>query len=272
MDSFIADVLSTPVYVIAAHSCIVSPHYAKTTKSKHYFIVPKDTYIVSFGSPGDHLYTDTNTIQTIHEGLDDMRKFMYCHGSDDVTNKPKTKKRTVSLFGDIKRAAPTTKYPNICYTMDNVDRERPTRRAYNPHGVYRIDHEEQVHKLTNKYSYVAQDVDIQDFYLNDIIEEVYQKTGIRKGIFINLGCLSAFRGTATSKYMEDAERMYEEANLLYNTVLPTLTQEELLKQFGQNMVPNDIRISKELAKWSPDVFEKMVLTHLLHPRSRKSLT
>ena len=102
----------------------------------------------------------------------------------------------------------------------------------------------------------------EDFYLDDIIQEVYEKTGIHNGIFINLGCLTPFRGPATSKYMEDMERIFEEANTMYNTLVPTLTAEEVIETLGEDALPKDVRLEKPLTETSPEIFEKMVNTNL----------
>ena len=189
---------------------------------------------------------------------------MNVHSTSDIKSSKKTRKRTYSLFAHVHRAAPTSLYPNISYTLNNVDRERPTRRAYNEYGVYRLDilEPEKALILTNKDSLVSQDIDREDFYLDDIIKEVYEKTGVNKGIFINLGCLTPFRGPATAKYMEDMERIYEEANTMYNTLVPTLTAEEVIETLGEDALPKDIRIDQPLTKTVPEIFEKMVNTNL----------
>ena len=252
-----------PVYAISAHSCLVTPHYAKHSSSNHIMTVPKDTYIVSFSSPGDYSLSDNETLQTICGNLSNFRKFMNVHSTSDIKSS-KTRKRTYSLFANVHRAAPTSLYPNISYTLNNVDRERPTRRAYNEYGVYRLDtlEPEKALILTNKDSVVPQDIDREDFYLDDIIKGVYEKTGIYKGIFINLGCLTPFRGPATAKYMEDMERVYEEANSMYNTLVPTLTAEEIIETLGEDALPTDVRISRPLTKTVPEIVEKMVNTNL----------
>jgi len=253
-----------PIYAISAHSCLVTPHYAKHSSSKHTITVPKDTYIVSFSSPGDYTLSDNETLQTICENLSNLRKFMNVHSTSDIKPSKKTKKRTYSLFSNVHRAAPTSLYPNINYTMNNVDRERPTRRAYNEYGVYRLDtlEPENAPLLKNKVSLVPQDIDREDFYLDDIIQEVYEKTGIHNGIFINLGCLTPFRGPATSKYMEDMERIFDEANTMYNTLVPTLTAEEIIETLGEDALPKDVRLDQPLTKTVPEIFEKMVNTNL----------
>lgn len=258
---------SIPVYAISAHSCLVTSHYAKHSNSTHTMIVPKDTYILSFGSPGDFSLSDNETLQTICENLQNVRKFMNVHSTSDIQPVKKTKKRTYSLFAYAKRAAPTSTYPNISYTLNNIDRERPTRKAYNEYGVYRLDTLEPAKALTltNKESVIPQDIDREDFYLDDIIQEVYETTGIHKGIFINLGCLTPFRGPATANYMEVMERIYEEANTMYNTLVPTFTAEEVSEE---DALPKDVRLSALLTKTVPEIIEKMVNTNLYRSKRR----
>jgi len=227
-------------------------------------IVPKDTYIVSFGSPGDYSLSDNETLQTICENLQNLRKFMNVHSTSDILPNKKTRKRTYSLFAHVHRSAPTSEYPNISYTLNNVDKERPTRKAYNEYGVYRLDtlNPAAAPTLTNKDSLVPQDIDREDFYLEDIIQEVYKATGIHKGIFINLGCLTAFRGPSTAKYMETLESIYEKANNMYNTIVPTMTAEEILETHGIAAIPKDVRIPAPLIETVPEIGEKMVNTNL----------
>jgi len=265
---FMKDVLSIPVYVIAAHSCVMSPNYAKHTDVKSYFTVPKDTYIVSFGSPGDFICANNETIQTLSEHLLEIRKYMYVHSASDLEEHPK-KRNTYSLFGDMKRATYKTNYPNISYNLNNIDKERPTRRAYNKYGVYRLDtlSQEQIPTLNNTNSVLEHNSDREDYNLVDIIQEVYTKTGTKKGIFISLGCLSPCEGKATAKYIDEAERVYELANTLYNTVMPTMTKEEILKNYTTGDLPKNVFINDTLAKWSPDVVEKMVKQGLLDPKA-----
>lgn len=264
MNTFIDDVLSTPVYVIAAHSCIMNPQYAKDSNAQLYFKVPKDTYLISFGSPSDYACTDTSTIQVLHERLKDIRKFMYVHSDSDVLDTRK-RKRDHSLFGSMKRAAENTLYPNISFDLNNVDKERPTRRAYNQYGVYRIDtlSKKEVGCLSNMRSIISHDLDRDNFNLQDLIKEVYEATGIYRGLFISLGCLSAYKGKATSKFMEKAEQIYENANTLYNTVKPTMTKEEILKHYNQDALPVDILIDYVIAPWSTEVVESMTKDGLL---------
>ena len=263
------DVLTTPVYVIDAHSCILNPYYAKENDIQLYFKIPKDTYIVSFGSPGDYICTDNETVQVLHQHLEDIRKFMYVHSDSDVLDTPNhwKRKREHSLFGSMKRAAETTLYPNISFDLNNIDKERPTRRAYNQYGVYRLDTLTDVRGLNNTHSLITHDLSRENFTLQDLIQEVYAKTGVHKGIFISLGCLSPYQGKATTKFIEKAEHVYETANILYNTVKPTMTKEEIIKRFGSSALPVDILIDYTIAYWSPAVVEKMIKAKMLSAKA-----
>ena len=263
------DVLTTPVYVIDAHSCILNPHYAKENDIPLNFKIPKDTYIVSFGSPGDFVCSDNETIKVLHKRLDDIRKFMYVHSDSDVLDTPNHWKRKCerSLFGSMKRAADGTIYPNISFDLNNIDKERPTRRAYNQYGVYRLDTLTDVRGLNNTHSLITHDLSRENFTLQNMIQEVYAKTGVHKGIFISLGCLSPYLGKATTKFIERAEHIYETANILYNTVKPTMTKEEIIKRFGSSALPVDILIDYTIAHWSPDVVERMIKDELLSAKA-----
>ena len=265
----IRDVMTTPVYVINAHSCILNPHYAKKNDIQLYFKIPKHTTIVSFGSPGDFVCSDNETVRVLHERLDDIRKFMYVHSDSDVLDVPNQRKRKCdrSLFGSMKRAADGTLYPNISFDLNNIDKDRPTRREYNQYGIYRLDTLTDVKGLNNTDSLVAHDLSRENFTLEDLIQEVYEKTGLHKGIFISLGCLSPYQGKATTKFIEKAEHIYETANILYNTVKPTMTKEEIIKRFGSSALPIDILIDYTIAYWSPAVVEKMIKDNLLSTKA-----
>jgi hypothetical protein len=263
------DVMTTPVYVIDAHSCILNPHYAKENEIPLNFKIPKNTTIVSFGSPGDFVCSDNETIQVLHERLDDIRKFMYVHSDSDVLDTPNhwKRKRERSLFGSMKRAADGTLYPNISFDLNNIDKDRPTRRAYNQYGIYRLDTLTDARGLNNTRSLVTHDLSRENFTLQDLIQEVYEKTGLHKGIFISLGCLSPYLGKATTKFIEKAEHIYETANILYNTVKPTMTKEEIIKRFGSSALPVDILIDYTIAYWSPAVVEKMIKDKMLSTKA-----
>ena len=295
--ALIHNVLHMPVYAINAHSCIMGPERAKSTGAKDYFELPKDTYMISFGTPGDYLCTGLDNLNYMRQHLDELRKYLYVHDTGDVLPAdpfvwqkhidPKDKKafywdetynvsvlkipkKTSSLFSDIKRAA-NVLYPNISYSLINTDKKRPIRTKYNEYGVYRIDTIPKggniIEHLTNKDSLVHQDLEREDYNLSDIIEEVYKKTGVKKGIFINLGCLSACGTNPAAKFLFDAATVYEQADALYNTVKPTLTKEDILKHLDAGYLPKDAPLLTGLAKWVPGVFEKMVEQGLYDPKA-----
>jgi hypothetical protein len=295
----IHDVMNIPVYAIYAHSCIMGPEHAKSTGAMDYFELPKDTYMISFGTPGDYLCTGLDNLAFMREHLDELRRYLYVHDTGDVLPAdpfvwekhidPKDKKpfywnsthhlsvlkiprKTSSLFSDIKRAAATV-YPNISYSLINTDKKQPIRTKYNEYGVYRIDNLPQtgnaIEHLTNKDSLVHQDLEREDYNLSDIIEEVYKKTGIKKGIFINLGCLSACGTNPAAKFLYEAGKVYEQADVVYNTLKPTLTKEEILKHLHLSYLPKNVPLLTGLAKWVPGVFEKMVEQGLYDPKAAK---
>jgi len=273
---FIAEMSSLPVYVIRAHSCVETPASAKKRKIAQTIEIPADTYIVTFGSPGDYMCTSNNRLINIKARLADIRKYMYLHSQSDV--KPHiSKKPMMSIFSDMKRAAQyrtgseRIMYPNISYTMNNIDPERMTRSAVqdNDYGVYRIDDVPifQIQEFTNKdNSLVSQNINRDDWSLDQIIEEVYQKTGIRKGIFISLGCLSACGDSSGApNALMDMASLYEEANALYNTVRPTMTKGEVLANFGEAALAKDVPTNQPITRWTPGMYERMVKEGLVDP-------
>jgi hypothetical protein len=272
--SFMKEMSTIPVYIIRAHACIMSAKKAEKIKAKQIFEVPKDTYIVSFGSPGDYMCLSSNRLINLKARLADIRKYMYLHSPSDVRSKPV--KFSTSLFSDMKRIAQyrtgneKVMFPNINYTMNNIDRERLTREAetVNEYGVYRIDNTSirEIANFTNKDSIVKQNRDLDDWNLDDIIEEVYQKTGIRTGIFISLGCLSACGDhTGAPDFLFKMGAVYEEANALYNTVRPTMTKGEVVSRFGEEALAKDIPTRDRIAKMTPGLYERMVKEGLINP-------
>jgi hypothetical protein len=274
---FIAEMARLPVYVIRAHSCIESPATAKKRNVPQTIEIPADTYIVTFGSPGDYMCTSNNRLINIKARLADIRKYMYLHSQSDVIPHKSTKPM-MSIFSDMKRAAQTREegaekimYPNISYTMNNIDPERMTRTAAqeNEYGVYRIDNVPifQIQDFTNKdNSLVSQSLYRDDWSLSQIIEEVYEKTGMRKGIFISLGCLSACGDSSGAPdFLMDMAYLYEEANLLYNTVRPTMTKGDVLQHFGEKALAKDVPTNQPLTRWTPGMYERMVKEGLIDP-------
>jgi hypothetical protein len=272
-EKFINEMKTIPVYVIRAHSCLMNPKKAEKIKAKQVIEVPKDTYIVTFGSPGDYMCTSNNRLVNLKARLADLRKYMYLHSQSDVRQ---TKKSTYSLFSDMKRIAQYKEgsekvmFPNISYTMNNIDTARMTRTAVkeNDYGVYRIDNVQisKIAEFKNKDSLVSQNIDKDDWNLDDIIEEVYQKTGIRKGIFISLGCLSACGDSGGAPdFLMKLAYIYEEANALYNTVRPTMTRDEVLQFFGDEALAKNISTKEPIPRWVPGMYERMVKEGLIDP-------
>jgi hypothetical protein len=155
--------------------------------------------------------------------------------------------------------------------MNNIDPARLSRAAVreNDYGVYRIDNVKisKIAEFTNKDdSLVKQNIDRDDWDLGQIIEEVYKKTGIRAGIFISLGCLSACGDSAGAPdFLFKMAQVYEQATLLYNTVRPTMVRSEVLANFGEKALAKEILINEAIPKWAPGMYEEMVKNGLIDP-------
>ena len=272
---FVREMTTIPVYVIRAHACIMSEKRAVQAKTTQTIEIPRDTYIVTFGSPGDYMCTTHTRILHLKSRLADIRKYMYLHSPSDVA--PQSKKTMKSLFSDMKRVAQYKTgnekviYPNISYTMNNIDPTRLTRAAVreNDYGVYRIDNVKisKIAEFTNKDdSLVKHNINRDDWDLGQIIEEVYAKTGIRAGIFISLGCLSACGDSAGAPdFLLKMASLYEEANLLYNTVRPTMVRSEVVANFGEKALAKEVLINEAIPKWAPGMYEEMVKEGLIDP-------
>lgn len=200
-------------------------------------------------------------------------------------------------------------YPNISYTLneENKGTGELKPRNKNPYGVFKISHTQQYdinpslapgphlrsgyppteklwreeiapEDLTNENSILpdgnvdknAEGISRKDWFLSDIIKEVYEKEGIDEAIFINTGCLaSSDNNDPTGQHMKDAERTLELANSLYVSARDTLTNKELIKHL--KCVPRNRGLSSLASGWDPRDARECVESGLMRREDLKDL-
>jgi len=236
-----------PIYLIIAHSCLVpigAPCYRERPPIS--FEIPQNTYVLSFAQSNDVFCGTKNTDKLIIKNRESIRKYLLLHDTDDLTDHPKVGDTHFSLFTGLMRAAssalsPTT-YPNIAYTLNNPDLLMGEQNSF---GVYCIDEHNELKLLNNTKSIVKEDPSRNNFMLEDIIEEVYRTTKVRKGIFISTGCLPVYPSSSVTKKIayesaRFAGNLIHIANNYYRTICPTWTRQEMEAMGLLDQVPQDI--------------------------------
>ena len=254
-ETFSKELEALPIYMIIAHSCICplgkSCYKDKPSPS---FEIPPDTYLISFSQANDVFCASKALDTLIIESHRVLRNYLYLHDTDDLIQDSTVGTTRFSLFDGIMRAVspyeptdPPTEYPNIAYTFNDRDTEIAEE---NLSGVYRIDTITKFlgqKTLNNTKSIIKQNKTRQNFFLGDVIREVYEATGIPKGIFISTGCLPACPIVATDKDREDTMRyignLMNVANNHYRTLRPTWTRPEMISMGQAEKVPRDIPVN-----------------------------
>ncbi len=292
---FVEEIATTPVFLVSGHSCIcLEDGKCFGEEPSRYFKIPRDTYIATFGVPGD-AFCMTNAERSIAAFYDDIRKFMYTHSVSDVIQVPGIGRDSFSLLSNLKRATgdkgrvESTPYPNIAYSFNEftyvtkkvkgVEKtmKKIVPREENEFGVYRLDTLPPYfdgNTLDNRMSIREQDEKRDNWFLEDIIQETYEKAGVKRGIFILAGCLTSCnsRKAATGPHMDRAAMAMEIAHNMYNTLCPTLTNEELYTIYGGNSrTPYNIAIPSVPVTMEPSEVKEMVSKGLLTAKNAMKL-
>lgn len=261
--AFQVELEDIPIYFINAHSCICTmKETCMGEEFERYFEIPADTYLLTHGEPGDYSCLTERSIDYLIQNSEDIRGFLTVHSSSNLRRMNENKK--YSFFDQMMRAAQNRErgdkiqYPNINYSF-NPDEERTPRRL-NKYGVYRIDDPSgklNYFTLNNTLSLIPQDPKRKNWFLSDVIREVYERTGIPKGIFVNGGCLSSCsKLTPTGEHIDKAASLVSLANALFPTFRETLTQEEMEQR---NMyVPANEGTNLRFFKIHPEVAKELV--------------
>jgi hypothetical protein len=142
-------------------------------------------------------------------------------------------KTKFSFFSGLQRAASPydqeeepVLYPNIAFSFNKEGDLDPTN---NDQGVYLMP---KFGKINNTMSILPQDPKRENWFLEDIVQEVYEKTGTHKGIFLLGGCLSICSLRQKMSDLNRAAELIHLANVRYTSVRETFTQEEMITYFG----------------------------------------
>lgn len=251
-----------PIYIINGHACLCGlEEKCMGEKAEPFFEIPADTYLLTYGEAGDYSCFGESMVDHFMRSSEDIRDYLTVHSSSDMRNLPESK---YSMFGDMNRAAQTIEkgadkitYPNLNYGFNPDKGEDPKENKY---GVYRIDQPgSPLSSLTinNKLSVIPQNAKRKNWFLADIIQEVYKKTGIKKGIFLNTGCLtSCSRENPTGPHMDKAASLISFANAMYPTVRETLTYREMMER--SMYVPHNSGVNYKISRIHPKIAKEYV--------------
>jgi hypothetical protein len=228
--AFVEEVNDLPVYLISAHSCICMEGHSEECFGKSVpfsFKLPENTYVLSFAQPGDKVVcAGTDTL--IRSAVDDIRQYLYLHGTDDILRGKAVGVSRFHMFAGVQRAVGPSEYLNIYYTFNEYDGEELVAREKNPYGVYNIS-KKRAGKFskTNTDSIIAQDPARVSWSLQDIIKEVYRKEGVKRAIFLNTGCLLGCFSDDRLGSLDKAAGILYTANEEYKGLRETFTADEL---------------------------------------------
>ena len=229
--AFIDYLKTLPTYIIHAHSIPRSPKHLDKVGIQHEFIIPDDTFLLSLTQAGEFMCSSRYTAWRVNYLKDEYRKYLHVHSPDDIIS-IREKYMHSTAFGGIRRAGASSTYPNIAYGFKEKDRDLggffPADTNIN--GVYditKLPPDSEPNLFTNAHSIIRQEEtkDDPDYMLKDIIQTVYARTGIDRGIFIIMGCLV----TTNINTMDKIGRQMDVANAEYTDKFETFTKEELLK-------------------------------------------
>ena len=266
---FQKEIEKIPVYFINAHACICStkgPCHGDTPEPL--FKIPDNAYLLTFGTATDFCGLTEYQMPILHGYVSNIRKYLLVHSASNVNLANNIGKSKFSFFADLKRATQSIDgesilYPNMNYSFNNKVNDIFTTPDKNPYGVYRLDVPELPNPINNTASIIPQDPKRRNWFLSDILMEVYKKTGIHKGIFINGGCLSSCTSEPVGKHMDKAGQIMAYAHTIYPTLRETLTKEEAVA-LGRSL-PRNYGLHKPFTFDNPDEMKEFVNAGLYDP-------
>ena len=292
---FIDEIKETPVFLVSGHSCICKEEgMCFGEDPERYFEIPRNTYLATFGVPGD-AFCMANPEKVIAAFYEDIRDFMYMHNVSDVIQSNMIGKDSFSMLSNLKRATgdrgreKSVPYPNIGFSFNEyryvekkikgkmTDVKEIVPRAENVFGVYRLDTLGKYFDgatLRNTMSLLPQNEKRANWFLKDIIQETYAAAGVKNGIFILAGCLTscASRTNPTGPHMDKAAMAMDLAHNMYNTLCPTLTREDMYKIFGMDgYIPYNILTNQMPVTVEPSEVKEMIAKGLLTAKDAMKL-
>jgi hypothetical protein len=268
---FQKEIEKIPIYFINAHACICDvkgPCHGDTPEPL--FKIPHNAYILTFGTATDFCGLTEYQMPLLHGYVSDIRKYLLVHSASNANLASNIGKNKFSFFSDLKRATQSIDgesivYPNMNYSFNNKVDDKLTTPDKNPYGVYRLDVPELPSPINNTSSIIPQDSKRRNWFLSDIIAEVYKKSRIHKGIFINGGCLSSCTSDPVGKHMDKAGQVMAYAHTIYPTLRETLTKEEALA-LGRS-IPTNYGLHKPFTFDNPHEMKEFVNAGLYDPNA-----
>ena len=266
-EQFYDSLRDIPMYVIWAHSCVCPNEgycYGEMPKRTE-FAIPTDTYVVNLAQPGDYF---CGNFETITENVRNIRPYLSLHSEAEIYGSYFIGDTKHSMFSGIQRAtspavgdsqAPVL-YPNLSFTFNASGKKaKPTD---NENGVYSLPFSG---KPNNSKSILPQDYRRRNWYLEDIIQEVYEKTNTRKGIFLIAGCLNPCNLTKEMSELDHAAGLMHIANARYPTLRETFTHDEMKEHIGVNPM-FDVGVSNPTTSVSTEEIQYMTKQCLTCPK------
>ena len=274
---FIRKIRNTPLYFINAHACICDTSGScHGDKMEPFFTIPNDAYILTFGTATDFSCLDEISIPFLLRQKQNIKDYLWIHSASDMSQHKEIGKTLFSVFADLKRATQSVtgdiKYPNLNYSFNNDKSVADRSAKVNPYGVYRIHSGFDVTNMNNTQSILPQDSSRNNWFLEDIIKEVYAKTGISTGIFLNGGCLSSCTNEAIGMHMNLAAHIMNEAHSIYPTICNTVTAAEIKRVHKSLNAPHDEGIKHPFTYANPAEMESMVKNELFEPKAVATMT
>jgi hypothetical protein len=173
---------------------------------------------------------------------EEFRKYLHVHSQGNIID-DREKRTKAPMFDGIRRAGPTSKYPNIVYGFKEPDPKKEGEflpASLNVNGVYDvtalpIDVDDSLFYNNNSLIKQEETDDDPDYMLENIISVIQKRTGIPKGIFILMGCLVSKDAVA----MDETGVLMETANAEYPTMFETLTADELAP-YNESEIPREL--------------------------------
>ncbi len=257
-----------PMYLILGHACICPSTgvcFDETPKRTE-FAIPNNTYFVNFSQPGDFYSCSTSMML---KNTENIRSYLSLHSETDIPTTNKVGKTKFSFFSGVQRAASSDDqehvlYPNIAFSLNADDGKQPILDpTKNDQGVYLLP---QFGKVNNTMSILPQDANRKNWFLEDIIQEVYEKTGTNKGIFLLAGCLSICSLRQKMSDLNRAAELMHLANVRYPSLRETFTQEEMIQHIGVEALPVDVGTYHPVSTMSPMEIQHMTNLCVTCPR------
>jgi len=215
-----------PMYVISTHSAICKSYatcgtpISRKEKGFPVFKIPKNTFIISMATAGETCRF--GNFGLLARKVDEIQKWLITTDKTDA----------ISYFpGDsyvglssLYRATDTL-YPNVSCTFQSEPGVPNDLGVFDLHKTKDFVHRNSIIQQSDKSPHPEEPTGSrQSWYLDELIQKVYEKTGIAKGVFIFAGCMSELHSTNldSAESLDFAEQLIRTADLTYTSRVPTV--------------------------------------------------